>query len=115
MPVVKRKQEGDEGFAHPALAVEDEEHLANRRAPWRVSTSDELLPVDIGGIEMEASCIAGAWKLAGAGRAVTGFGPGRLLNGPWGWVVVSLLCSRWDWRIADELAVAHAEAASNSA
>ena len=57
---------------------------------------------------MEASCSAGAWKLAGAGRAVTGFGPSRLLNGPWGWVMVSLLCSRAG--VADELAVAHAEA-----
>src|SRR6516164_9230712 len=57
---------------------------------------------------MEASCIAGAWTLAGAGGAVTGFGPGRLLNGPWGWVMVSLLCARAG--VADELAVAHAEA-----
>ena len=59
---------------------------------------------------MEASCIAGDWKLAGAGRAVTGFGPSRLLKGPWGWVTLSLLC--WTARIgvADELAVAHAEA-----
>ena len=59
---------------------------------------------------MEASCSAGAWKLAGAGRAVTGFGPSRLLNGPWGWVMVSLLCSRAGIGVADELAVAHAEA-----
>src|SRR5271166_5192671 len=57
---------------------------------------------------MEASCSAGVWKLAGAGSAVTGFGPGRLLNGPCGWVMVSLLCSRAG--VADELAVAHAEA-----
>src|SRR6516164_5420823 len=57
---------------------------------------------------MEASCIAGAWTLAGAGGAVTGFSPRRLLNGPWGWVMVSLLCARAG--VADELAVAHAEA-----
>ena len=57
---------------------------------------------------MEASCSTGVWKLAGAGSAVTGFGPGRLLNGPWGWVMVSLLCSRAG--VADELAIAHAEA-----
>ena len=59
---------------------------------------------------MEASCIAGAWKLAGAGRAVTGFGPSRLLKGPWGWVTLSLLCARASIGVADELAVAHAEA-----
>ena len=59
---------------------------------------------------MEASCSAGAWKLAGAGRAVTGFGPSRLLNGPWGWVMLSLLCSTASIGVADELAVADAEA-----
>src|SRR5271166_3290499 len=59
---------------------------------------------------MEASCSAGVWKLAGAGRAVTGFGPSRLLNGPWGWVMLSLLCARASVGVADELAVADAEA-----
>ncbi len=59
---------------------------------------------------MEASCSAGAWKLAGAGSPVTGFGPGRLLNGPWGWVMLSLLCSTASIGVADELAVADAEA-----
>ena len=33
MAVVKRKQEGDEGFAHPALAVEDEVNLPDRGIP----------------------------------------------------------------------------------
>ena len=33
MAVVERQQEGDEGFAHPALAVENEVHLPDRRIP----------------------------------------------------------------------------------
>ena len=59
---------------------------------------------------MEASCIVGVWKLAGAGSAVTGFGPSKLLNGPWGWVMISLLCSTASIGVANKLAVAHAEA-----
>ena len=53
---------------------------------------------------MEASCCAGGW------RAWAGFGPSRLLNGPWDGVMVFLLCSRAGIGVADELAVAHAEA-----
>ena len=56
---------------------------------------------------MEASC---AWRLVGAGRAVTGFDPRRLLKSPWGWVMLSLLCSTASIGVADELAVADAEA-----
>ena len=33
MAVVKRKQKGDERFAHPALAVEDEVNLPDRCIP----------------------------------------------------------------------------------
>src|SRR5271167_4335845 len=95
-------------FPTPPLLLRMKWTFLIAASPWRVSTSDELFAVDVGGIEMEASCSAGVWKLAGAGRAVTGFGPSRLLNGPWGWVMVSLLCARAG--VADELAVAHAEA-----
>ena len=59
---------------------------------------------------MEASWSAGFGKLAGAGTTATGFGPNRLLNGPWGWVMLSLLCARASVGVADELAVADAEA-----
>ena len=110
MAVVKRKEKGDEGLTHPALAVEDEVNLTDRGIPLAGLYLDEFLVVDVGGVEMEASCSAGACRLAGAGRAVTGFGPSRRLKGPWRWVTLSLLCARASIGVADELAVAHAEA-----